>query len=206
MPLLLDLFSGTGSVSKIAKELGYDVISLDRDLPADLQTDVMDWDFTQFETGYFDFIWMSPPCTEYSRCLTTRPRDIEGANTITQQALDILEHFVPKHWCIENPQTGLLKEQWFMYGVPYIDVDYCKYGFPYRKRTRLWNNIFNFKPKPLCNKDCNSMNQTRTRHLEMAQRGPSLSRGITTRQTQQQLYSIPPELIREILTAALRDV
>ena len=21
------------------------------------------------------------------------------------------------------------------------DVDYCKYGFKYKKRTRLWNNI-----------------------------------------------------------------
>ena len=62
-----------------------------------------------------------------------------------------------KHFIIENPQTGLLKEQWFMYGMPYIDIDYCKYGMPYRKRTRLWNNVFNWKPRPLCKKDCNSM-------------------------------------------------
>jgi hypothetical protein len=50
------------------------------------------------------------------------------------------------------------------------------------------------------------MNPTRTRHLEMAQRGPSTKRGITTTQTQAQLYSIPPQLIRDILTAALNDI
>ena len=31
---------------------------------------------------------------------------------------------------IENPQTGLLKEQIFMSGLPYVDIDYCKYGMP----------------------------------------------------------------------------
>ena len=33
------------------------------------------------------------------------------------------------------------------------DVDYCKYGFNYRKKTRLWNNITTWKPRDLCKKD-----------------------------------------------------
>ena len=32
MPRLLELFSGTGSVGDVARELGYEVISLDRDM------------------------------------------------------------------------------------------------------------------------------------------------------------------------------
>ena len=38
-------------------------------------------------------------------------------------------------------QTGKLKDQWVLIGFPYVDVDYCKYGMPYRKRTRLWNEV-----------------------------------------------------------------
>ena len=52
---------------------------------------------------------------------------------------------------------------------PYIDIDYCKYGMPYRKRTRFWNNVFQWIPKPLCLKDCESMNGHR--HKAMAQKG-----------------------------------
>ena len=40
---LLELFSGTGSVGKVARELGFEVISLDRDMEADIKTDIMDW-------------------------------------------------------------------------------------------------------------------------------------------------------------------
>ena len=41
---LLELFSGTKSVSNIALELGLDVICLDRDMEADIRIDIMDWD------------------------------------------------------------------------------------------------------------------------------------------------------------------
>ena len=114
-----------------------DVVSLDRDMPADINTDIKDWDYTQYPKGHFQAIWASPPCTEYSVAKTVGIRDLEGANEVVQQTLDILEHFEPKYWMIENPQTGLLKDQLCMYGLPFVDVDYCKYGMPYRKRTRI---------------------------------------------------------------------
>ena len=34
---LLELFSGTHSIEKVAKQRGIEVISLDRDLPADIK-------------------------------------------------------------------------------------------------------------------------------------------------------------------------
>jgi site-specific DNA-cytosine methylase len=40
---------------------------------------------TQYPKKYLDVIWASPPCTEYSRALTTRERDIEGANEIVEK-------------------------------------------------------------------------------------------------------------------------
>ena len=69
---------------------------------------------------------------------------------ILKKLLEIMDYFQPKYYIIENPQSGLLKEQSFMHGIPYTDVDYCKYGMPYRKRTRLWNNVLGFTPRPLC--------------------------------------------------------
>ena len=201
MPKLLELFSGTGSVGKVARELGYEVVSLDRDMEADIKIDIMDWNpINVYPPNYFDVIWASPPCTEYSRAKTTGIRDIEGANEVVQRTLDILEYFEPTYWLIENPQTGLLKDQLCMYGIPFKDVDYCRYGLPYRKRTRIWNNVFSWEPKPLCNKNCNSMNETRTRHIQEAQRSGSTAERRLTQQRfrQSELYRVPSELISEI--------
>ena len=80
-------------------------------MEATIKTNIMDWDYTIYPRKHFDVIWASPPCTEYSRAKTVGVRKIEEANEIVQQTLDILEHFEPRYWLIENPQTGLLKEQ-----------------------------------------------------------------------------------------------
>ena len=130
---LLELFAGTGSVGNVARVLHYDVVSLDRDMQADIQTDIMDWDYqSAYEPGHFDVIWASPPCTEYSIAKTIGIRDIEGANNIVQRTLDIIDYFQPRWWIIENPQTGLLKQQAMMTNRPFVDVDYCRYGMQYR--------------------------------------------------------------------------
>ena len=153
---LLELFSGTKSVGKVAEQLGYEVVSLDLK-NADINCDILEWDYTIYPTGYFEVIWASPPCTEYSKAKSRGVRNIEEANKIVLRTLEIIEYYKPKHYIVENPQTGLLKNQLFMSMLPYTDIDYCKYGMPYRKRTRLWNNVLNWIPRPLCKKDCNYM-------------------------------------------------
>jgi len=156
---ILELFSGTGSIGKVAMDFGHHVISLDKDMDADIKTDILDWDYKAYDPGYFDLIWASPPCTEYSVAKTTGTRKIEQANKIVKRTLEIIEYLEPTWFIIENPQTGLLKNQSFMFDLPFDDIDYCKYGLTYRKRTRLWNNLLTWTPRPLCRKDCDSMTE-----------------------------------------------
>ena len=59
----LELFSGTGSFGKVAKSLGYNVISLDLLLSADIQEDILTWDYKIYKPNHFDIVWASPPCT-----------------------------------------------------------------------------------------------------------------------------------------------
>ena len=42
---VLELFSGMGSVGNVCKAIGMDVVSLDRDMPADIRSDIVDWDY-----------------------------------------------------------------------------------------------------------------------------------------------------------------
>ena len=197
---LLELFSATGSVGKVARSLHWNVVPLDLK-GADISCNILDWDYKQLPSGYFDMIWGSPPCTEYSIAKSKGVRKIDEAHAIVLKTLEIIKYFKPKVWFIENPQTGLLKKQTFMKDLHFVDVDYCKYGMPYRKRTRLWNNITSWQPRPLCKRDCGMMEGKR--HKETAQRAPS-GKKVDWKENftlfkQSELYRIPNDLIEDIL-------
>jgi site-specific DNA-cytosine methylase len=133
---------------------------------ADINADILQWNYKQFKPNDFNIIWASPPCIEYSRAKTTGIRKIDYANSIVKKTIEIINYFNPSVWFIENPQTGLLKQQDFMIDFDYYDIDYCKYGMEYRKRTRIWTNLKDWTPRPLCKKDCgNIMN-----HKQQTQR------------------------------------
>ena len=167
---LLEMFSGTGSVGLVAKAIGFNYISMELK-NADINTDILKWDYEQFDRNHCDFVWASPPCTEYSKAKTTGIRNIEYANSIVLKTIEIIKYVNPKYCVIENPQTGFLKNQEFMDESDFKDVDYCKYGMPYRKRTHIWTNLTTWKPRPLCKRDCGKVRNGK--HIETAQRLPS---------------------------------
>ena len=139
----LDLFSGTGSVSKALEEMCYEVVSVDRDpaAKATRRVDVMEWNYREFEPGHFDVIFASPPCDQYSRARTTVPRDLESADKVVQRTLEIVRYPRPRKWFVENPRNGLLRDRPFMQGIPYVDVDYCRFvDWWYQKPTRIWGD------------------------------------------------------------------
>ena len=189
---LLELFSGTGSVGRAIEALGWEVTSLDVEGEPTIKCDIMDWDYRSLPPGHFDAVWASPVCTEFSKALTRRPRCLEEGDRLVRKTLEIIEHFKPRFWGLENPQTGLLKTRPYMKGQPFADVCYCHYGYPYRKRTRIWGNL-PFVPRPLCFEGSRCAGFRDGRHPARAQRGV---------QQQRQLYTIPPELCADLAASA----
>ena len=200
---ILELFSGTGSVGNVCRRLGCEVTSLDRDMPADIRMDILDWHYASLPPNSFDVIWASPPCTEYSRAKTVGVRKLDEANAIVKRTLEIIRYFNPRYWMMENPQTGLLKHQSVVADLPYNDLDYCKYGMPYRKRTRLWNNIDAWTPRPLGTKDCGHMNGNV--HEQSAQQSPQMHlASVRRRYLMRELYKVPEPLIEELFGLLLQ--
>ena len=156
---VLELFCGTKSIGKCCNELGWESVSVDIESkfnPTHL-CDIMDFDYKQYSPDYFNIIWASPPCTQYSKAKSQGVRDIEGANKIVLKTIEIINYFENIYYFIENPQTSLLKNQSFMKDFKYVDGDYCMYGTPYRKRTRIWTNReYESYPLKLCDKNCGS--------------------------------------------------
>ena len=68
---------------------------------------------------------------------------------------------------------------------------------PYRKRTRIWNNIESWTPKPLCKKDCDHM--VGNIHEQCAQQSPPLRlASVRRRYLARDLYKVPEALIEEL--------
>ena len=208
MPRLLDLFSGTGSVSRCYRDAGWEVFSLDNEpkFNADFLMDIRDFNEMLFPNTFFDHVHASPVCTEFSRALTSRTRDLDAGDSLVLPALRIINYFVRggATATLENP-LGMLKDRPYMQGLDYQLVDYCKYSqYPYRKRTMIWTWGFSFPPR-VCRHDCHSCNGSKV-HRETAQRGANrLGSGRDkNRHTQTELYSIPRDLVNDILTYSTR--
>ena len=196
-PVLLELFSGTGSVGRAFRARGWEVFSVDIDASAKptLVANVLDlqWDALPPDV---DCIWASPPCTHYSRARTKAktPRDLEGSDAIVQKVLDIIARYGAPSWFMENPESGLLKNREVVEYIPFRVVDYCKYGKPYRKRTAIWTNTEWEPEQPLCKHDCPV--SSGSKHTGRAQQAPSSATDV--RYSRDELYSIPAALCDEI--------
>ena len=220
---VLELFSGTGSVSKVCKQIGWETLSVDIDGRADINCDILEWDYKKYPQDSFDVIWASPPCASFSHLqhswigrkrngkIFTKEQIEEDMETIgdplVKKALEIIDYFKPQYWFMENPDTGRLKNRPFMKDIPFYIVDYCMYSdWGYRKRTRIWTNKKDWKPlicdgKGNCGNMIGSLHKTNlgnTERIKKAEEGLKHKdevSGLKKRHSLDDRYRIPPDLI-----------
>jgi len=159
---ILELFAGSRSIGKVADRLAFDVYSSDIEQfgGIDYVTDIMDFDVTKIPFKP-DIIWASCPCTAFSVAaigknwtkvgddyIPKNPRAEFGLKLV-QKTLEIIEHFNPTYFFIENPR-GMLRKMPIMADLPRQGVTYCQYGDTRMKPTDIWTNSIKWIPRPMC--------------------------------------------------------
>jgi len=224
---LLELFSGTHSIGNVAHNKGYEIISLDRDLPAKskiydytsinhIMEDIMTWDYKIYPVGHFDIITASPVCLFWSALLPSNfgreikrhqgqkfcrellEKDIEEiGKPMVDKVREIIDYFQPKYWWIENPKTGRMKE--YITDLPFYDVDYCKYSnWGYKKSTRFWTNIVDFNAK-VCKKDCENIVEIENSKGHKIKKHTKDVNNVGGGSNKLERYRIPSKIIEELL-------
>lgn len=197
----VELFAGTGSFSKVAKELNHSIlrVELQKDLDAEVHIDILK--IPQIEK--FDVVWASPPCTAFSVASIGKHWDKDTRQPKTDNAklgIQLVEHTIkliaeskPTYWFIENPR-GMLRKVidpiFKKYGLEAYrhTVTYCQYGDTRMKPTDIWTNCKEWKPKAPCkNGD--------TCHVSAPRGSPTGTQGIKGAKDR---GVIPPALFEEI--------
>jgi len=165
---LLELFSGTHTLSDVFKAHGWETYtvdwdpSTDADLHANIGKLVAD-DVIKLCGGVPDVVWASPDCTTYSIAAISHHRnkgDLSGKSDYAKQCdiinahvMDLLKELTlmnPNlHWFIENPRGAMRKMPW-MDAIPRYTVTYCQYGERRMKPTDIWTNHPDPQFKPPC--------------------------------------------------------
>lgn len=173
---VLELFSGTQSVSKAFRARGHKTLTVDYDpifsgdgneygIKTDLTMDVMDLTkemIIEYLGGEPDVIWDSMDCTTYSVAAIYHHRNKEEdgnlapksekamiADTVAQRALEIISWFPNAIYFIENPRGAMRKMKW-MQDYPRYTITYCKYGDDRMKPTDIWTNHPEPNFRPMC--------------------------------------------------------
>lgn len=158
----VELFAGTQSFSKVAKELGHETftVEINDDQNPDLCKDILE---TQREDlpEKIDILWASPPCTTFSVASlrwywdNRRPKNSKTWHGISMilKTIQLIEEIKKDNpdliWFIENPR-GMLRKQSFMKDFNRNTVTYCQYGDFRQKPTDIWTNCKEWVPRPVC--------------------------------------------------------
>jgi hypothetical protein len=159
---VLELFAGSRSVGKVANQLGWEVFSSDFEAfeGIDYQIDILKFDVSEVPFKP-DIIWASPPCTGFSVAAIGRNWEKTETDAIpktdtarlgielVKKTIEIIEHFQPQYFFIENPR-GMLRKLEIVQRFKRQGVTYCQYGDDRMKPTDIWTNSDKWIPRPMC--------------------------------------------------------
>jgi len=166
----VELFSGTGSFSKVAKKKGHSIfkVELNDYFEADLHKNILDVTLKDLPKN-IDVLWASPPCTAFSVASIGRHCDKDTILPKTNNALlgikmleksiELISEELKKNpdliWFIENPRGMMRKvidSLFDKYGLIPIrhTVTYCQYGDTRMKPTDICTNLEKWDSKPMC--------------------------------------------------------
>ena len=154
---VLELFSGTECLSNAFRAKGHECFTIDwnEKFPSSLHIDIMDVtpEMILEKFGQPDVIWAAFDCTTFSLAAISKHRTknkktgnldpisdyAKYCDMVNQHTLELIRALKPKYYFIENPVGGLCSMD-YMQGIPRYMITYCKYGFPYQKRTHIFTN------------------------------------------------------------------
>jgi site-specific DNA-cytosine methylase len=156
---LLELFAGSRSVGVVAEKLGMEVFSSDINQfdGINYACNILDFDYSKVPF-IPDIIWASPPCTTFSIAScghhwnidkTPKTKEAKIGILIAKKTIEIIEHYNPRYFFIENPR-GLLRKMDFIKHIPRKTVTYCQYGDTRMKPTDIWTNAIFWQSRPMC--------------------------------------------------------
>lgn len=168
---VLELFSGTGCVSKAFERHGHETYKVDWDerFDADLHIDVelLTAGMVLERFGRPDVVWLSPDCATFSLAAISRHRRKEDGilrpiseyarkcDRVDVNCMRLLRDLRPLVAWAENPLAGMRKAEWIQW-APRYTVSYCQYlqDVPFEQRrmklTDIWTNVPNPPLKPPC--------------------------------------------------------
>ena len=147
---IVEVYCGTKSFSKVAKERGHEVFTIDFNpkFKPDMVVDMLYFDKKMLPKKWRnpDILWFSPPCQTFSMSGNSMFMGFPtGSKTyiglaLAYKCIELIQQLKPKFWVIENPRAGL-RSVWFMKPLPRTSVSYCQYGDYKMKPTDIWNNF-----------------------------------------------------------------
>ena len=232
---VLELFSGSKSVGKVAEKYGMEVFSVDNTPYPNTNWvgDILDWDYTQINFVP-DFIWASPPCTAFSvACIgkkwvqgevfTPKTKDAELGIEIMLKTMEIINHYLALNpnliWYVENPRGKMRKSpHWDTMNHVRHTAMYCQYGDHRMKPTDIWTNDMLFTAKTCKNYKYDADGNVINRHChhDLSQRGSTVRRlrsegknvtkgGTETMKNNHERSKIPQQLCEEVIKSLIKN-
>jgi len=166
-PVFVELFSGSGHISQVARDWGYDTVTVDMNpkYKPDICVDILNLRATKLPKSV-SAVWASIPCYVFTILAIAHnwekinignrqyyyvPKNKKAieALRIVNKTIDVIKKLNPVYWFIENPR-GALRHMPQMRLAPYRrTVSYADYGFKIYKPTDIFTNCKEFRPKEI---------------------------------------------------------